>query len=680
VISVKTAQKKKRQILRPAIIAMFAALLLLISACSPNTTPASVVTSSPANIIETLKNGVTTKAAQGATGSVATNCAADSVQVPGSHGQYGEVDATFAPAVDALVASGTSREEANRQVLLAHAKDNAQRLAIWSFAAHLWADPNNTTSLEKDGCLSSEGQALWQKLADAIGDASIAMGHAPLNGTDSGVVNGKYVVADHPGINGSTVAAIMTLKSGVVIIISEWCGNVIYVIVNPVVPTSPVIVQRPTPVPPVVFIPPAKPPVVVPPVVVPKDVQRCDSKTKTDNVTVSEETAKDTDRYKPVGDVACHPVEVIKACIKDSGDTTLKPVDKFDDKTMSTNPADCVKPPCDCTPPPPVWRCDVTNWTYVQVTPEQAKDTTQYSDVPETDCVPPVVCVKADHPKPGSDWTWDETKCEWTPPAPPVCVKADHPKPGPDWTWDEATCKWCPPVIVSCPEGETPNPDYPATSPDKCLTTKSPNPGDYTHEEGAPPAVADPVPSAPGLDHTTTETGGRGDTVIDTPTITDPTAPSGVTAPGADAPNPTPPTQVNEGGATESNGTNSGTVTSAPIDAPTVVAPAPAVNDQAAAAAAQAAANQAAKDAADVAAVQAARAQAQATQVVVVQKTQTVEAPAPAVTKTATTTKATAPAAAQAAPAAAPTTATTEAGAPVVSVTTPAAPAASVGG
>jgi hypothetical protein len=334
----------------------------------------------------------------------------------------------------------------------------------------------------------------------------------------------------------------------------------------------------------------------------PKNVQRCDSKTGTDNVTISEDAAKDTNRYKPVGDVACHPVEVIKACIKGSGDQTLRPVDKFDSKTMSTNPADCVKPPKN------VQRCDSKTGTdNVTISEDAAKDTNRYKPVGDVACHPPVVV---------------------------------------------------------CPEGQTPNPNYPTTSPDKCLN-KKPADGDFHTNPGVPPVVAAPQPSAPGLDHTTTETGGRGGTVIDTPTITNPTTPSGVTAPGASVPNTAPPTQVNEGGATDANGTNSGTVASNPIDAPTKVAAAPAVNSQATAAAAQAAADQAAKDAANVAAVQAVRAQAQAVQ------TQAVAAQHATATVTA---------AAKSAPVATPTHATTAVGAPMVAVTTPAAPAVHVGG
>jgi len=657
-IFVKTTKKEKQQIVQRAILAMLTAALLLFSTACGNgaasNPSASTANSSKADVINASVASSNTSTAQ-TDSTAAANCAPDSVQVPGSHGSYGEVDATFEAAVDTLVASGTSREEAIRQTLVAHAKNNVQRLAIWSFGLNLWADPNNTANLQKDGCLSPEGQALWQKYADAMSSATITIGNAPLDGIDSGVINDKYVVADHAGINGSTEAATVTLPNGVQEIVSKWCGNLVFMAVKPVIPKSSQITQHPMQQ--YVFVCDTVTKTDNVRVTVeeaanaryvavgniackpqPPNVQRCDSKTGTDNVTISEELAKDTNRYKPVGNIACHPVEVIKACIKGSGNQTLKPVDKFDSDTMSTDIRDCVKPPCGCTPPP-ITRCDTHVWKIVSVTLERAKDTARYTDVSAEACKPP---------------------------APPVCDQKDHPKPHPTDVWDQDHCKWIPcPPPVTCPEGQTPNPNYPATSPDKCLEKKG---GNFHTNPGVPPVVADPQPSAPGLDHTTTETGGRGGTVIDTPTNTNATAPSGVTAPGASAPNPTPPTQVNEGGATETNGTISGTVASTTIDAPTVVAPAaPAVvNNQAAQ---QAAAAQAAQEAAAVAATQAARAQAQVAVAPVAQVVaQQVATPAPAATHVATSTSATAQSAPT--PTSAPTAVTTAAGAPVMATVT----------
>lgn len=609
-------------------------------------------------------------------------CAADSRQVPGEHGIYGEVDATFAPAVNTLVASGVSREEATRRVLLAHARNNTQRLAIWSYALQLWANPNDTAGLQQGNCLSPEGQALWQKFAAAVGEANITLGNAPLNGIDSGVVGDTYVIADHSGINGSTEAAFVTTPSGVTMTLSLWCGNVVYAAANPVVPTSPKITQRevrrPTFVP-APYAPPAKHTVVT---VVEQYMFVCDTVAKKDNVRVTLAASKDK-RYAPVGDAACHtkptpkpkpPVIVpptppkwidvcvladnsklrikesqyndklyvhgwkdckvnppkmvdvcvlatmtkgqvseaelkanpglysedlkncvppMEVCIIGSGDQTLKsiPAKDFNPKTMSTDIKDCVKPPCGCTPtppPPPIYRCDTHTWLYIQVTQEEAKDTNRYTDISKEACKAPVE----------------------------KCNQKDHPKANPTDIWDQEHCKWIPcPPPATCPPGQTPNPN--PAHPGECLTEKDKDPGKYPHEQGAPPAKADPTPSAPGQKETTTETGGRGGTVVDTPINTNPTAPTGTTAPGASAPEPQQPTLPNEGGANQADGTNSGHVVSDPIDAPTTPAPAtPAVaNDAAAQAAAQqAAADQAAKDAADVAAIQAARAQAQAQQ------------------------------------------------------------------
>lgn len=84
----------------------------------------------------------------------------------------------------------------------------------------------------------------------------------------------------------------------------------------------------------------------------PGKVSVCDPETR--NIIQVPET--DKDKYLPVDSPKCEKIEV---CIKDSGDTTLKPIykDEFDASKHSTNPNDCKKPetpaPEEPTPPKP---------------------------------------------------------------------------------------------------------------------------------------------------------------------------------------------------------------------------------------------------------------------------------------------------------------------------------------
>jgi hypothetical protein len=110
---------------------------------------------------------------------------------------------------------------------------------------------------------------------------------------------------------------------------------------------------------------PSQPPVIIivhqtpPPTttIVFKNVQRCDVTIKM-VVTISEEQAKDTNRYKDVHSPECQPV--------------------------TKN----------------VQRCDVTIKMVVTISEEQAKDTNRYKDVHSPECQPVVVCLPSQIPNP----------------------------------------------------------------------------------------------------------------------------------------------------------------------------------------------------------------------------------------------------------------------------------------
>jgi hypothetical protein len=671
---VKTTKKKKQQIVRNAIFAMVTALLLLVTACSGG------ATSNPSS------SQASTKAAAASVGP--TKAAARPVKA----------------TIKTVVLSGKQQADKVAAKAAEAQADVAARLTELGYGANKGWTTTMTTADWAKVAMNNPGYMVqgtsFAKTPEEA--AAVAVNNTAVAGTSAQkadpsnwklVYNPQRMI--YPSMayqdqSGNIFWGNDFVEQGVAMWVNVASGgsfrllcdnaNKVAPVATPLPPSLPQVKPNPAVVPPVVHHP--KPPVVTPPVVV-TYMFVCDTVAKTGaTIKVTAEEAKNP-RYATPGSPNCQPVvppkmievcvladnskitiketafdaklythgwedcvptppKMVEACVIGSGNKTLQPISatiyKANPKIYTTDTTLCATPPCGCVPPP-VQRCDtgVTPWAYVTISQEAAKDTNRYKDIPEKDCVKPT---------------------------PPVCDQKDHPKPGEGWTWDQTDCKWCPPV-VTCSEGQTPNPNYP-TSPDKCLEKKDTDPSKYHTNPGVPPVVADPSPSTPGLDHTTTETDGRGGTVVDTPTNTDPTAPSGVTAPGATAPNKMPPTQVNEGGATDPNGTNSGTVNSNPIDAPTVTppaAPAP-VDNSAAKAAAQATADQAAQDAANVAALQATRAQAQAAADQAAQQAaQTQAAQAAQVTAT------TAPAA-QPAPTSAPAAGTTAVGAPVMAPVT----------
>jgi hypothetical protein len=166
------------------------------------------------------------------------------------------------------------------------------------------------------------------------------------------------------------------------------------------VPTTK-IASYPTPVTPITKLVP--PTTTTPPTttITYKYVERCDVTTKT-TVTVTEEVAKDTNRYKPVGDIACQPPVIVKY-VERCDVTTKTTVTVTEEVAKDTNR---YKPVGDIACQPPVIvkyveRCDVTTKTTVTVTEEVAKDTNRYKPVGDIACQPPVEeCIPPYVPNP----------------------------------------------------------------------------------------------------------------------------------------------------------------------------------------------------------------------------------------------------------------------------------------
>lgn len=76
-------------------------------------------------------------------------------------------------------------------------------------------------------CASEQAKSLAAQLELAVATAKVTPDHAPSNGTNSGVDNGKVVSATAPGITGDTRAIKVELANGKVVWVMWRCGNAV---------------------------------------------------------------------------------------------------------------------------------------------------------------------------------------------------------------------------------------------------------------------------------------------------------------------------------------------------------------------------------------------------------------------------------------------------------------------
>lgn len=159
---------------------------------------------------------------------VASTCSPQFVQVVGNN-TGNRVDADFAQKYAAATAKAHNLSQAQKMLLLQNSGNNAQRLAIWSNAFGLYADPNNWKPLVNGNCLSRDGQALYYRFSGALeaSGTTFTEAQAPATGSNSGVNRGTYGVAATPGISGNRKAIKVTLADGSFVYIMVRCGNVV---------------------------------------------------------------------------------------------------------------------------------------------------------------------------------------------------------------------------------------------------------------------------------------------------------------------------------------------------------------------------------------------------------------------------------------------------------------------
>lgn len=194
---------------------------------------------------------------------IATACDKKFVQVAGNNASN-RVDADFAVKYAKATAATHNMSKAQRTVLLENSANNGQRLAIWSNAFGLYANPNNWRPLVRGNCLSAEGQALYYRFEGTLSakGTTLSETQASAGALNSGINRGTYGVASTPGLSGNRKAVKVTLSDGSFVMILVRCGNVVF-------PSKPNLPAVPTDQPPTHRVPPpvhrVPPPRVCPP-------------------------------------------------------------------------------------------------------------------------------------------------------------------------------------------------------------------------------------------------------------------------------------------------------------------------------------------------------------------------------------------------------------------------------
>ncbi len=147
------------------------------------------------------------------------------------------VNNEFAKQYAAAMAGGLNQAE----FVLEQAGSDGLTLATFANAYGLYDDPNDWAGLVEGDCLSQNGQNLWYQLKGVLtAEGNVTMeGEAPANGTNSGVSDGIFGVADTPGISGDRTAIVTVLRDGSSVWIMIRCGNVVYLIPPPMLPKIP---------------------------------------------------------------------------------------------------------------------------------------------------------------------------------------------------------------------------------------------------------------------------------------------------------------------------------------------------------------------------------------------------------------------------------------------------------
>ena len=157
------------------------------------------------------------------------SCLAQFTQV--SH-EGNQVDDQNRAKYEAAVANVANLSDAQRDFFIAETGNSAWKLAIWSHALGLHADPNDWTTLltEDKTCLNEAGKELWYSSKGAVSAKGVTFeeAQAPENAWNSGVHGETYGTSADQGVRGDRTAIKITLANGTVAYILIRCGNPVY--------------------------------------------------------------------------------------------------------------------------------------------------------------------------------------------------------------------------------------------------------------------------------------------------------------------------------------------------------------------------------------------------------------------------------------------------------------------
>jgi hypothetical protein len=221
---------------------IFAAIVALVAFVLIAASLMPRVDGTSAQATVTVKDSSSTESTP--TPSPTDECTPEFIQKSVSH-EGNKVDADFAQAYAKATANAGNLSEAQSDVLLAKAGQDAQVLAIWTSAFGLYEDPNDWKDLVDGNCLSKEGEKLhaqFEGVLTAKGTV-ITEANAPSNGVNSGVHGDTYGVSSSAGIHGDLRSVKVTLHDGTSVYILIRCGNVVH-------PSNPGLPEVPTDNPP----------------------------------------------------------------------------------------------------------------------------------------------------------------------------------------------------------------------------------------------------------------------------------------------------------------------------------------------------------------------------------------------------------------------------------------------
>lgn len=159
------------------------------------------------------------------------SCLAQFTQVSLSH-EGNQVDDQNRAKYEAAVANVANLSDAQRDFFIAETGNSAWKLAIWSHALGLHADPNDWTTLltEDKTCLNEAGKELWYSSKGAVSAKGVTFeeAQAPENAWNSGVHGETYGTSADQGVRGDRTAIKITLANGTVAYILIRCGNPVY--------------------------------------------------------------------------------------------------------------------------------------------------------------------------------------------------------------------------------------------------------------------------------------------------------------------------------------------------------------------------------------------------------------------------------------------------------------------